>query len=361
MQPHAPRRTIVLCSDPAFGPLSTGGVHVEAISCCFKGLSAQQLSPLCLREAEWVQAEIDKHFELTCQDRLRRREYFQAASACLEDPEVAAVLQRLAANPKVRGVRQVLNVDPDWPRNGTNGLGELLDLPAWRAGYAQLAGVGFSFDMQLNPHQFQKGAALAASHPAVPVIINHMGTPRLQDLQDGGGLFWEGMEALAAAGPHVFLQVSMLGCADRPTVADIHLRLCSTPCGDPFIHIHMLMCMCMCMYVHVHVHVHVHGSNKVRRPQVGRERARHRGGCARHPALRARAMLLRLQLPGGPAARPRRMDARAVVPSLPQGGTGRGVRWRRNPLHVQPKRARSVPCLREAAREGTVARGGFSL
>ena len=74
-----------------------------------------------------------------------------------------------------------------------------------------LADVGFSFDMQLNPHQYKKGAAIAQKYPQIPVIVNHLGTPTLKDLEeDDGAVFWEGMEALAAAGPHVYLKISML-------------------------------------------------------------------------------------------------------------------------------------------------------
>ena len=65
--------------------------------------------------------------------------------------------------------------------------------------------------MQLNPSQYLKGAELAAAHPAIPVIINHLGTPLLGDLENEGSVFWEGMSALAAAGDHVFLKISMLG------------------------------------------------------------------------------------------------------------------------------------------------------
>ena len=38
----------------------TGGVFLEAISCCFKEKSAQELAPLCIQEAEWVAAELSK-------------------------------------------------------------------------------------------------------------------------------------------------------------------------------------------------------------------------------------------------------------------------------------------------------------
>ena len=187
----------------------SGGVFVEAVSCCFKTKSPQQLAPHCLKEAEWVQAALAKS--------PGKKEYFLVATACLEDPSVGDVLAQLAANKRVRGIRQVLNVSPDWPRNGANGLGELLDSQQWHEGYAKLAGVGFAFDLQLNPHQYQKGAALVKKHPDVPVIIDHLGTPTLADLQepssasgDVGATYWRGMTALARAGPHVHLKISML-------------------------------------------------------------------------------------------------------------------------------------------------------
>lgn len=44
---------------------------------------------------------------------------------------------------------------PDWPRNGKNamkhlGCFELMDDPQWEIGYAGLAEVDFSFDMQVT-------------------------------------------------------------------------------------------------------------------------------------------------------------------------------------------------------------------
>ena len=203
------------------GFVHTGGVFVEAISCCYKDMSAAELAPYCLKEAEWVSAQ------LAATDK----EYYLAPTACLEDPAVETILQQLARDPAVKAIRQALNVAPDWPRNGENGLGELLDNPQFVRGYAQLAKFGLGFEMQLNPHQYLKGAELAASNPAVPVVINHLGTPLLKDLkEDGGAVFWEGMTALAAAGDHVYIKISMLGYIDpewdrNPLVVDAVLRV----------------------------------------------------------------------------------------------------------------------------------------
>jgi predicted TIM-barrel fold metal-dependent hydrolase len=185
----------------------TGGVFLEAISCCFKEKSAAELAPLCLKEAEWVAAELAKS--------PLAENYYLCPTACLEDPAVGEVLAQLATNPRVRGIRQALNVSPDWPRNGENGLGELLDSPQWQKGYAELEKVKFSFDMQLNAHQFKKGAAIVAAHPGIPVIVNHLGTPTKKDLEgEAAAVYWEGMEALAKAGTHVSIKISMLCYTD---------------------------------------------------------------------------------------------------------------------------------------------------
>ena len=91
------------------GFVLAGGVFVEAVSCCFKAKSPSQLAPHCLKEAAWVQA--------TLAESPGQKEYFLVATACLEDPAVGDVLKQLAANKRVRGIRQVLNVSPDWPRS----------------------------------------------------------------------------------------------------------------------------------------------------------------------------------------------------------------------------------------------------
>jgi len=200
-----------------------GGIFLEAISCCFKKKTGPELGPICVQEAAWVAADL-----LTSPTKVH---YYLVPSASLEDQNVKSYLTELATNPNVRGIRQVLNVAPSWPRNGENGLGDLLENEQWKAGYAKLAEFGFSFDMQLNPNQFQKGAALAKAHPTIPVIINHLGTPTAADLTDNDGqVYWEGMMALASAGKHVSIKISMLCYVDvewdqYPLVAAAVLRI----------------------------------------------------------------------------------------------------------------------------------------
>jgi len=129
----------------------------------------------------------------------------------LEQADVKMVLGELAADPKVRSIRQILNNEPSWPRNGN--LGELLDNSAWQAGFRELQTYKLSFDMQLNPHQFAKAAAFLAGHKETTVIINHMGCPLLKDLTEDAERFWSGMTALAAL-PNTYIKLSMLCYAD---------------------------------------------------------------------------------------------------------------------------------------------------
>ena len=79
----------------------SGGVFLEAISCCFKDKSCAELAPVCIHEAQWVAAELTKS--------PRSLNYFMAATACLEDPNVGGILSQLASNPRVRGIRQALS------------------------------------------------------------------------------------------------------------------------------------------------------------------------------------------------------------------------------------------------------------
>ena len=104
-------------------------------------------------------------------------------------------------------------------------------VPAFEAGYGLLAGHGLSFDLQCAPAQLKAAAALASRHPGVPVVIDHLGKPRmlLGDDMEGEGdarrvnpntnpdqaeldVWREGMRAMAAL-PHVMVKIGMLGYA----------------------------------------------------------------------------------------------------------------------------------------------------
>ena len=90
------------------------------------------------------------------------------------------ILTQLAENPLVRGIRQIINYEPSWPRNEQ--LGDLLSNARWREGYAKLENHSLSFDLQLNPHQFKDAVSLVEKHPETPVIIFFQAEDGIRDL-----------------------------------------------------------------------------------------------------------------------------------------------------------------------------------
>lgn len=178
----------------------TGGVCVEAMSVCHVGHAGAEFSSACLAEARWVANQLSRS----------ARAYWMVASAPLENPDLGQILSALARSPAVCGVRQILNYKPSWPRNKR--LGNLLDDRNWIEGYHILGDYGLSFDLQLNPGQFQRAVQLVADHPRTPVIVGHLGCPTLRDLRDGH-VYWEGMKAFADL-EHVSIKLSMLSYSD---------------------------------------------------------------------------------------------------------------------------------------------------
>ena len=179
----------------------TGGALVEAVSVCHTEQDGAVYTRACLAEARWVSAQLASS----------PLDYAVVASAPLEDPDLPAILGELAGCPGLRGIRQILNHEPSWPRNRRRG--DFLEQPAWRDGFARLEESNLSFDLQLNPHQFRKAARLLAQHPRTPIVIGHLGSPTLADLHDGK-VYWEGLEALAEL-EQVYLKLSMLSYIDR--------------------------------------------------------------------------------------------------------------------------------------------------
>ena len=130
------------------------------------------------------------------------------AFAALNAPDVEVLLSSHVESPAVRGIRHIVNwhADPQLTYTPAN----LLDDPAFARGYALLAKYGLSFDLQIYPGQMAQAAALAARHPDIPMVLNHMGMP-----VDGDLSVWRaGMKQLATL-PHVAVKISGMGFIDR--------------------------------------------------------------------------------------------------------------------------------------------------
>ena len=178
----------------------TGGALVEAVSVCHIEEDGPRYAEACVAEARWVSERLASS----------PLDYIVVASAPLEDPNLPTILGDLADCAKLRGIRQILNHEPSWPRNERRG--DFLDQPAWQEGFARLEEFSLSFDLQLNPHQFRKAARLLARHPGIPIVIGHLGSPTLDDLREGA-VYWDGLAALADL-EQVYLKISMLSYLD---------------------------------------------------------------------------------------------------------------------------------------------------
>ena len=180
----------------------SGGAFVEAVSVCHVGTTGDAFAAACLAEATWASAQLANS----------RKSNVIVASAPLEAPNAGALLTKLADDPLVRGVRQIVNYRPSWPRNDQ--LGDLLTDRRWRDGYARLQDHAMSYDLQLNPHQFRTAAHLIETHPHIPVIVGHLGSPTLADLDENKDVYWDGLSALADQA-QVSIKLSMLSYQDR--------------------------------------------------------------------------------------------------------------------------------------------------
>ena len=155
-----------------------------------------------LWEADWIQSVHDDSGLPSV----------QVAKASLAEPGVLSRLERLAAVPSVRGIRDILNWHPD-PRYTHTSSPDLITDPGWLKGFSHLSSLGLSFDLQVFPDQLNQAAQLAADHPDTTIILDHAGMPIDRDpesLRD-----WRtGMKNLAQQ-PNVVTKISALGTNDH--------------------------------------------------------------------------------------------------------------------------------------------------
>jgi predicted TIM-barrel fold metal-dependent hydrolase len=133
------------------------------------------------------------------------------AFAPLHDPDVEPLLKAQAANPRVRGIRQIVN----WHTNPlrTYTPHDVTQDDQWWAGFGLLARYGLSFDLQCYAGQMAGLAPLIERHEDIPVIINHVGMP-IPSEREGLTRWRHGLRTLARS-PHVSIKLSGVGFIDR--------------------------------------------------------------------------------------------------------------------------------------------------
>ncbi len=159
-------------------------------------------------ETEWLQGVADEH----------GFPHGIVGYADLSSPAVGKLLEAHALHANFRGIRQTLNFDADNPRFTFVERGDLLSDGAWRKGFAILGELGFSYDLQVLPHQLADGYDLAAAFPETRIVLNHVGLPIIRS-PEVLEVWRSGMRQLASL-PNVFVKLSGFGmmeggCSDE--------------------------------------------------------------------------------------------------------------------------------------------------
>lgn len=144
-------------------------------------------------------AEADIEAETKHVEALSRREgslLRGAIAACRPEQQgFAAYLERVKADPFVKGFRRVLHVMPD----------DLSESALFRENIRRIAGSGLTFDLCVLPRQMGQAIALVDLAPDVQFILDHCGVP---DVKGGVLEPWRGQIAELARRPNVVGKIS---------------------------------------------------------------------------------------------------------------------------------------------------------
>jgi predicted TIM-barrel fold metal-dependent hydrolase len=134
-----------------------------------------------------------------------------AAAGAVLDAHLAA------GNGRFRGIRHSATWDPDpeMLNPAYSPPEDMLDSPGFRAGFAELARRGLSFEAWLYFHQIPRLTRLAQDFPTVPIVLNHcggvLGIRGYANRRDEVFAQWSAnMRALAAC-PNVVVKCGGLG------------------------------------------------------------------------------------------------------------------------------------------------------
>lgn len=121
------------------------------------------------------------------------------------------------AGGRFRGIRQTATWDPDpaMLNPAYQPAEDLLDSADFRAGFAQLAPLGLTFDAWLYFHQLPRLVSLARAFPGTPIVLNHcggiLGIGRYAGRREEVFAQWSASLRELAACPNVVVKLGGLG------------------------------------------------------------------------------------------------------------------------------------------------------
>jgi L-fuconolactonase len=86
--------------------------------------------------------------------------------------EVSQQLERFASNPKFRGVRHIVQSEPDE---------QFMLRPDFQNGIRSLGEFGLTYDLLVLPHQLTAACELVAAFPDQPFVLDHLAKPLIKD------------------------------------------------------------------------------------------------------------------------------------------------------------------------------------
>jgi L-fucono-1,5-lactonase len=115
-----------------------------------------------------------------------------------DSPDAAAEIERLAGNPRLKGVRPMFQdiADPDWMLGGALG-----------AAFSALLRRGLRFDALLKPRHLAPFARFLGLYPDLPIVVDHGAKPAIasREFRD-----WAAAMQVIARDPRVFCKISGL-------------------------------------------------------------------------------------------------------------------------------------------------------
>ena len=114
----------------------------------------------------------------------------------LANPGVGAALAQFASNPKLRGIRHVVQGEPD---------DNFILGPDFNRGVAQLAKFGLVYDILIFPKQLQPASQFVDRHPGQVFVLDHIAKP---PIKTGGMEPWATQIRELAQRPNVYCKIS---------------------------------------------------------------------------------------------------------------------------------------------------------
>jgi L-fuconolactonase len=112
-------------------------------------------------------------------------------------PDFPGILDQLRRNPLLRGLRHIVQAEPD----------DFLSTPAFLQGIRHLAGTGLTYDLLVYARQLRLATAFVDSYPAQAFVLDHMGKP---DIRRAGLKSWSADIRDLARRPNVTCKLSGL-------------------------------------------------------------------------------------------------------------------------------------------------------